>query len=223
MAPNPHIAQRLAGIQTILRGVHQSGQSLSSASKGDERAHFIDDFLANVLPAPFRFGRGDITDVKGARSGQVDVVVEYPFLPSLPSPGTDGPRLYLAGGVAAVVEVKSDLAAQWPEVLDTAAKIAALERDLKPLFYYGDEPFPRIPVFAAGYVGWKQVSTLKQNLDPDLIQGILVIDPGLFVSTTTFQGIEGAGPWSLWGLISCLHQSTTTVKISDAHPMSYAV
>jgi hypothetical protein len=68
----------------MLKGVHQAGDRLSNASKGNEREAFINGFLSQVLPPHFRFGSGDITDQHGARSGQLDIVVEYPFVPSLP-------------------------------------------------------------------------------------------------------------------------------------------
>jgi hypothetical protein len=44
-------------------------------------------------------------------SGALDIVVEFPFLPSFPAPGGDE-RLYLAESVALAIEVKSDLCAQ---------------------------------------------------------------------------------------------------------------
>jgi hypothetical protein len=127
--PNPYVLQRLLGIQTILKGVHQAGVPMSAAAKGQERAAFIDQFLSQVLPLPYRFGTGDAADLAGNKSGQLDVVVEYPFAPTLPLGG--GPtRLYLAEGVAAVVEVKSDVASQWNEALDTAALLAPLTRKM---------------------------------------------------------------------------------------------
>jgi hypothetical protein len=93
---NPHIAKRLAGIREILTGVHSAGGTLSSATRGGERSAFIDEFLSKVLPKPFRFGTGDATDANGLKSGQLDVVIEYPFMPSLPLPGAGNSRLYLA-------------------------------------------------------------------------------------------------------------------------------
>ena len=113
---NSHVYQRLIGIQNILKGVHQAGVPMSAATKGQERAAFIDQFLSQVLPLPYRFGTGDATDLAGNRSGQLDVVVEYPFSPTLPL-GVGPSRLYLAEGVAAVIEVKSDAAGQWNEAL----------------------------------------------------------------------------------------------------------
>lgn len=196
---------------------------MSAASKGEERSRFIDQYLGTVLPPPYRCGRGDITDQAGQKSGQVDIVVEYPFLPSLPGVGIDSPRLYLAEGVAAVIEVKSDLSSQWAEVLETASKVAALNRDIKAAMFSGPAPGPKVPFFAAGYGGWNNLETVKAKLDPDLIQGVLVIEPPLFASTTSFGQISATGPWALWGLIACLHRATSTLKISHAEPLDYAL
>ena len=106
---NQHIDQRLAGIQQGRIGAHQAGWPLSSASKGSEREHFIDAFLSQ-FPPPLHFGHGDVTDAPGRRGGQLEVVVEYPLLPSLPVIGQGSSRIYLAEGVAAAIEVKSDVA-----------------------------------------------------------------------------------------------------------------
>jgi hypothetical protein len=55
--PNQYVLQRLAGIQTILRGVHQGSVGLSAATIGREREAFIDEFLSKVLPPIYRFVR----------------------------------------------------------------------------------------------------------------------------------------------------------------------
>ena len=81
---NPYVMQRIKALQTILNGVHQASAGLSSATTGQERAAFINDFLSKVLPPIYRFGSGDATDSNGMKSGQLDVVIEYPFSPSLP-------------------------------------------------------------------------------------------------------------------------------------------
>jgi hypothetical protein len=121
--PNQYVLQRLAGLQSILNGVHQSSVGLSSATTGQERAAFIDEFLGKVLPPIYRFGSGDITDASGQRSRQLDVVVEYPFSPSLPIVGSGQTRLYLAESAAAVIEVKSNLSGQWSEAIRTASAL----------------------------------------------------------------------------------------------------
>jgi hypothetical protein len=96
----------------------------------------------NERPPP---GRRDIFS-PGARSGQLNVVVEFPFTPSLSLLGGSNPsRWYLAEGVAAVVEVKSNIAAQWQQALDTAAKLAPLKRTYGMNMSFGNKvPIDRI-------------------------------------------------------------------------------
>lgn len=219
---NQYIATRLAGIQQILNAVHQASDPLSSATKGLERATFIDAFLAEVLPNPFRFGTGEATDAKGLKSGQLDIVIEYPFMPTLPLLGGRPSRLYLAEGVAAVIEVKSDVKKQWDEALHTAKQLAPLRRDFGNAMVMGPDPLERIPLFVAGYTGWKTSKTLNHHLADGPVDGILVIDSGQFVSSQTFGGGEWAGEWALWGLIVCLHQAASTLKAASPEPADYS-
>jgi len=220
---NEYVYQRLTGIQQILMGVHRSGGTLSSASKGTERESFIDSFLSEVLPSPFRFGSGDVTDEEGRKSGQLDVVIEYPFMPSLPIVGSNEVRLYLAESIAAVIEVKSDVSRQWSEVNEVARQLQPIKRNFGATMTQGPPPTERIPLFAVGYSGWKRAKTLRDRLADTTVDGILVIDPGIFVSTQLFGKVEATGPWALWGLISCLHQATSTLKTANPSPQRYAM
>lgn len=221
---NTHVFQRLTGIQSILMGVHQAGSSLSASSKGNERQAFIESFLGDVLPPIYRFGTGDATDTNGKRSGQLDVVVEYPISPSLPLTGPSASRLYLAESIAAVIEVKSDVAKQWPEAQKTASQLAPLQRAFGgQLTMGGFPPKPRIPLFVAGYTGWKTIETLQATLSRDSnIAGILVIDTGFFVSSQEYGGMTATGPWALWGLISILHLITNSLQAASTNPIQYA-
>ena len=218
--PNQDLLQRLEGIQSILKGVHQAGAPMSSATKGVEREAFIGNFLSQVLPSPYRFGTGDAIDLAKNRSGQLDVVVEYPFSPSLPL-GVGKSRLYLAEGVAAVIEVKSDLAKQWDEAMQTANSLAPLNRSIDYGHTLGALQ-PKIPLFLAGYLGWKKIETVEQYLDSSSnVAGILVIDPGIFVSTEEYGGITADGPLALWGLVSGLYHATHSLRSAFSDPARY--
>jgi hypothetical protein len=202
----------------MLMGAHPAGGPLSFASKGSGRELFIDVFLAQVFPPPFRFGQGDVTDTEGRRSGPLDVVVEYPFLPSLPVVGNQASsRLYLAEGVAAAIEVKLNVASQWSEVVSTATKLAPLQRHFDSSM--GPTPERRTPLFAIGYSGWKETKAIRQRLGDAPIDGILVIDAGVFVRAT----MSVTGSWSLWGLVACLHESVSSLRSTSADPLAYAV
>ena len=194
----------------MLLGAYAANKSLSSNTKGVERQTFIDSFLSQVLPNHFRFGTGDATDRAGARSGQLDVVVEYPFVPSLPIVGSEKTRLYLAEGISAVIEVKSDVAGQWEEVESTATQLAKLKRQYGSGISFGPQAPQHIPFFVVGFTGWKGIDTLKSKLRPGFIEGVLVVDSLLFASTDPYLGITAAGtPAALWGLICAIHLASS--------------
>jgi hypothetical protein len=215
------VLQRLTGLQAILQGVHQSSIGLSSATIGQERAAFIDEFLGKVLPPIYRFGTGDATDSNGLRSGQLDVVVEFPFAPSLPMVGSGQTRLYLAESVAAVIEVKSNLSRQWEDAVRTSNALAALTRKFGMSMFFGSGPSLRIPLLAVGYTGWNTMQTLQGHLsNAPNIEGALVIDAGLYASKS---GISAQGPLALWGLIVDLHRITSSLQSATPDPNTYAI
>ncbi len=191
---------------------------MSSASKGRERETFIDSFLNEIFPSQFRFGSGDITDSSSNKCGQMDVVIEYPFLPSLPVAG-NSPRLYLAEGVAAVIEVKSNVGDQWKEVVASAKRLSKLQRTFGATISMGKRPEPRIPLYAVGYDGWKTMETLQKRIKDAPLDGILVIGQKLFFAPTA----TARGDWSLWGLIGCLHADLTGLRNISVNPFAYAV
>jgi hypothetical protein len=218
---NSHLLQRLEGMQRVLMGVHVGGGALSASSRGTERETFVTSFLREVFPPPFRFGTGDITDQDGQRTGQLDVVIEVPFVPSLPLQ-SGSPRLYLAEGVAAVVEVKSDVAAQWNEVIATARSLQAITRSYGSGVSLGPRATQKIPLYAVGYRGWKEFDTVERHLTqhPD-VSGILVIESGHFAGRYdaltaedkpyAFSYRRRASAMALWGLASCIHHGTSMI------------
>jgi hypothetical protein len=223
MTANVHVLQRLQGIQAQLLGAYHAGGRLSAATKGQERETFINSFLSGVFPTPFRFGTGDTIDVHGAKSGQLDVVIEYPFAPSLPIVGSSTTRLYLAESVAAVIEVKSNIASQWNEALNTARALHPISRSFGSTMTMG-LTFQHIPLFVVGYTGWKNYETVQSNLaNATEIAGVLVIDEGIFVASPEFGITVATGAWSLWGLITCLHYATQSLKAASTKPFEYAI
>lgn len=222
---NQHVLQRLGGIRQGLIAAHQASSALSNSTKGREREEFIDGFLSKVLPPVYRFGSGDATDTAGNRSGQLDVVIEYPFSPTLPSLGTGQTRLYPAESIAAVIEVKSDLTLQWKEAVATAKRVSPLRRSFGSTMTMGQSPpTDRIPIFAVGYKGWANVDTAKKHIDAaEGIDGLLTIDPGVFVSSREFMGVTATSDHALWALISVLHMVTNSLQAASSNPISYIV
>lgn len=218
-----HLLSRLTSLQDQLVA-HYQGRSPSSASIGREREEFIHNYLAKVLPPVFRFGSGEAIDSEDGVTGQLDIVVEFPMFPSLPQPNSR-PRLYPAEGVAAVIEVKSDLEKQWEEVIETADRVKQLQRHWGGQIFFGDDNFTKtIPVFAVGYTGWKKRKTLLSRLEGSSVDAILVINPGIFVANDRFKIVgETEGPWALWAFIASLHQATEAIKILQAKLGDYAL
>jgi len=169
---HPLIAGRLTSLQRALLALFDAGATMSSASRGAERELFVSSFLAQVFPPSVRFASGDITDVYQASSGQVDIIVEAPTLFSFPAI-IGGPRLYLAEGVAAVIEVKSNLSSQWDDVVAKANavhKLKVLERkhsrQVVPLVSPVDpvkEKSGGIPFICVGFEGWSDVDTVREH------------------------------------------------------------
>jgi len=221
--PSQELQLRLAGIQKALTALYEGGAGMTAASCGREREQFIDVFLSRVLPPGYRFGTGDAIDIHGHKSGQLDVVVEFTFFPSLP--GLVGqPRLYFAEGIAAVIEVKSDLAKQWDEVKSTSSALRSLQRKFEtPGFTPYGPPSKEIPIFAVGYTGWKEIETVKRKANEGVVDGVLIIDRGLFSTRSDFpNGLHAEGSFSLWGFISALHLSALSVVINPLSPIAYA-
>jgi len=194
---NSLLQSRLAAIRESLMALFRGGKGAPTAMIGAERELFLFGYLREVFPHLYRFGQGAIIDSAGRASGQVDIVLEFPIAPSLPMPA-GSQRLYLAESVATVIEVKSDLSAQWPEAISTVRRVKALDRELrrsnKLLLEDSDEPDPRvaqisgIPCYVVGFGGHATMDGLKQRLSatpaserPD---GALVIESGLFTGAT---------------------------------------
>jgi hypothetical protein len=241
MPLNIHVRERLSACLAQLRAAYAGGRTMSSASKGNERELFVEVFLKNVLPPAFRFGTGDITDTHGRRSGQVDLVVEHNTVPSFPLVGTAIPRLYLAEGVAAAIEVKSDLSSQWNEALATASSVAALHTT-------SGAP---VPFFIVGYRGWKALETLERHAcaagdNGARLTGVLCLDPPYFIGGRRwpepvapvphpeFPGVMipqppnyvnkhliGEGESALFCLLALLHDCTTQLIFGQNALLQY--
>ena len=199
---------RLEGIRSILMAHHMAGSKLPSAVKGGEREVLVREFLAKVFPPVFRFGMGSIVDSAGRASGQLDVVIEFPLLPSFPTPGAPD-RLYLAESVAAVLEIKSDLTAQWPQVLRSASKVHPLRRQWLSHQSVGQTgaaasygaTTSRVPFLAVGYSGPANSDRLQNMLSqcPDSRRpdALFVIESGAYsgccLSAKNQPGVGAAG------------------------------
>lgn len=223
------LAQRLDGIRRTLMCHHGAGSPLPNAAKGAERETVVRDFLSKVFPAPFRFGRGAVIDGAGSVSGQLDIVVEFPFFPSFPTPGGEE-RLYLAESVAFAIEVKSDLSAQWGQVEQAAERFRRLRRSWSSqmTFSHGVETLSAavgggaitspIPFVALGFVGYDTVESLDRRLraTPEEMRpdAALVIETGAYVGLDTdARGIGAAGLFAF-----CTEAAALVISVLSACP-----
>lgn len=163
----------------------------------------------------------------GSKSGELDVVIEHPFAPTMPMIGGVGSaiRLYPAESVAAVIEVKSNVEDQWKQVLATAEQLAPLQRQFTNTMTMGTLLLTKeIPFFAVGYQGWKTMDTAAERLaDASTVAGMLIIDPGIFVSSNEYRSARIEGPAALWSFISILHETVALVQAASSDPASYAL
>jgi len=214
------IESRMAGFYQLLCGARNCGINLSSATKGNEREFFLTSFLQSIFPPTYRFGTGDIVDSNGNRSGQIDVVAEYPFLPSFPVFGKDSPRLYLADGVALVLEIKSDLKSQWDEVISTCNQLKQLSRSVVSAGY-GSLPGTKIPLIAVGFLGWKTKEKILEKLHESDVDAILSIDSKLFGNKAVVRKTDKSavmipecvydGDISLWEFAKFFHKRVGSI------------
>lgn len=201
---NHHVMNRLQALLDFFGALHAGGQTLSSSMKGLERELFIQYALSHIIAPPFRIGSGDITDLSGQRSGQLDIVIEYGNSISFPLLcAVHTPRLYLAEGVCAVIEVKSDLSGQWEEVLSSYAHLKTLRRSYVDWISYG-KMSQQIPYFAVGYRGWKTMDTLQKKFEQSELDGLLILDSGLFCG----KKYQEKGPSALYAFFMVLQELT---------------
>jgi hypothetical protein len=203
---NIQLQERLIGIMNLLRSVHTGGTKLSSCTKGTEREFFINTVLGNIIAPPFRIGTGDIIDASGQNSGQSDIVIEYTNSISFPLVSANMPRLYLAEGVCAVVEVKSDLNNQWDEVVASYNKLKQLRRSYLAKITIGQLPL-HVPYFVIGYKGWKNIETLQKKRNEQNIDGIFIIEPGLYTS----QNFKTTQALALYAFLMDIQKLTGTM------------
>jgi hypothetical protein len=194
---NEHVRSRIKAIQDSLLATYRGGVGMPTAMVGGERELVLHGLFREVVPPIYRFGQGAITDATGQLTGQIDLVMELPFGPSLPMPAGSH-RLYLAESVAAVVEIKSDLSSQWDEVEQTVGRVRQLAQDLRQTQGLAQEsssePDKRIaaiqgiPCYVIGFRGHRTldglVSRLEETASTARPHGALVIESGTFVGVT---------------------------------------
>ncbi len=222
---NQNVMEKLDAYRSVLMANHAAGAAASSASKGRDREAFVHDFLSDCFPPSYRFGSGEVTNSNGVMSGQLDIVVEYPFAPSL-TMSSNKTRLYFEESVAVVIEVKSDLSSQWQEVQQTAARLRALNRPQRSAASFGGAntnlAFGTIPIFAVGYGGWSTLKTVQEKANSGVVDGVLVLEHSLFAASDRFQNHYAQGSVSLFVFLSEIHECLRAVAGTGLDLLAYA-
>jgi hypothetical protein len=213
--PSHIMIRRLEALLGALNAGHSGGADVSSHSVGRDRELFINLVLSNIISVPFRIGTGDIVDAHDAMSPQCDIVIEYMNTLSFPNIFPSSARLYLAESVCAVIEVKSTISTQWPHVVPAAQTLHTLERDPGTTAVF-EPPPKKIPFFAVGYTGWKNMATAAQNLDTankngQIISGILHLNPCFYVGAGNFKSHSYEGPEGLYGFLLSIEELTSNI------------
>ncbi|HMK23892.1 MAG TPA: DUF6602 domain-containing protein [Terriglobales bacterium] len=215
---NDQLKARLKGIQDVLMSHYHGTKLLPTAAKGDEREVLVRDFLEKVFPLPYRFGSGVVIDGSGGLSGQLDVIVEWPFFASFPAP-EGKQRLYLAESVAFAIELKSDLCAQWRQVKNTIKQLSPLRRHWQGALTCGpaggmtehDEMRSRIPCVVVGFTGHKTIASLHKQLtetpEEERPDAALIIESGFYVNR--WAGPVGAAEV---GFLACCFDGSYFVR-----------
>lgn len=91
---------------TLLSNYDLSSEQKASINLGNNREIFINEFLGSSLPPKLSVQTGEIWDKSGFKTGQLDTIIVRDDAPSLDFGKINA---YLAEGVFAVIEVKSNL------------------------------------------------------------------------------------------------------------------
>jgi hypothetical protein len=158
----------------------------SSSSIGDNREMFVNEFLSKVLPPRLQVRqRAEVWDSGGNRTGELDIVILRDDAPTLEFGGQRD--VFLAEGVFAVIEVKSNLTREkLKEALTVLRRVQSLNLSgAHPVMRAGltlDRPLRC--VFAYEGATW---DTLDDELDkPDnrgVADSVSVLGKGILVST----------------------------------------
>lgn len=141
----------------LLAEYERSKEQRASSNLGRNREHFCKEFLSKVLPPKLSLKSGEIWDSQKNKTGQLDIIILRDDAPSLHIGSDD---IYLAEGVFAVIEVKSNLTREkFVEAGETLAKVANLKINVGATISSGpmlDRPLRSI--FAYEGASWETIN-----------------------------------------------------------------
>jgi len=245
---NQYVEQRLKGLLMGLNSIAVATELSAAAAKGAGRAEFVNKFLKEVIPTGLRISQsGEITDSLGNITGELDIIIENGHFPSIPLSG-DTSRVFFAEGVAAVIEVKSNLSNQWDQAIDTGNKLNLIERQLAGNMTMSNsggmiiqssvastnsdlprlQPAPldilkrKVPYFIVGYKGWSDPLTLANKFAENLetVSGVLQLDKGIYIGHPML-GDSLNGSLSLLAFINAIYKASSYIQMATADLSNY--
>ncbi len=178
-------SEKLLLAEYIRSKLQQASQNL-----GSNRELFCNSFLSRVLPHSLKISKGEIWDGKGIKTGQLDTIIVRDDTPSL---SFGDANTYLAEGVFAVIEIKSNLTRQkLQEAIETLKPVNALS-----IYEEGVSILSRPPetilnrplrcIFAYESASWELLlDEIQKQSAWDLIDLICVLDKGALIRNGLF-------------------------------------
>ncbi len=207
--------------------------------RGGPREWFVRDFLDGHLPSTLEVGQGEIIDHFSQPGGdhdrprpQVDVVLYRRDMPRIALSQHD--RIFLAKGVMATIEVKSELRQHGNGGLDHVCEVTQHHKNLQrelPLNYFVSEWFPkRIVTYLVAFDGPRKMRTVAKWLDsisqskalsPDeMLDLIVILGKGVLWRIATFPHYPHPKnvSQSTWAFVD---QESHNISIFFAHMLGW--
>jgi len=193
------------------------------------REEIVRRFLERYLPSWFRFGKGEIIDSKGSRSGQVDIAVLGPYHPYTYD-REKARGFFLAEGVLCYIDVKSDISdkEELERGLRQIQRVKKLER--KPTLgeqrYGSDYDWERLRRIPCVLFAFRSPlgPTLKKNIEEALhrlrippeeaFDAIVVSDKGIIYNIKDSRDhlMIYSGEERRLGVVGCVYNEDTLMN-----------
>ena len=168
--------------EALLALYNLSGEQKSSINIGDNREIFLNRFLRESLPKKLSIEKGEIWDKKGNKTEQLDSIIIRDDCPAL---DFGGKNVYLAEGVFAVIEIKSNLnSTQLKRAGKTLERVKGLDVKNNAIITTGLHlNRPLRLVFSYKGAKWDTLKyVIEQNNWTDLFDMICVLEKGVIIS-----------------------------------------
>jgi hypothetical protein len=181
--PRPILYSYFENTKNVLKAHYErSTAQEASTNLGRNREFFCSDFLAKVLPPKLQIASGEIWDSANFKTGQLDVIITRDDAPAL-NFGTD--NTYLAEGVFAAIEVKSNLTRdKFVEAGNTLKKVQQLTINTSGGVIMVGEQLQRPLRIVFAFTGATSPTLLEEINNKgwgDLFDLICILDRGVLV------------------------------------------